>query len=51
MGITNNTAKDFQYFQDNQCLCNVYGDPSEELQKILTTFGVQLYKPFAGFSR
>jgi len=30
---------------------DVYGDPSEELQKVLTTFGVQLYKLFAGFSR
>ncbi len=30
---------------------DVYGDPSEELQKVLTTFGAQLYKLFAGFSR
>jgi quinol monooxygenase YgiN len=30
---------------------DVYGDPSEELQKVLTTFSVQLYKLFAGFSR
>ena len=30
---------------------DVYGDPSEELQKVLTTFDVQLYKLFAGFSR
>ena len=30
---------------------DVYGDPSEELQKVLTTFSAQLYKLFAGFSR
>jgi quinol monooxygenase YgiN len=30
---------------------DVYGDPGEELQKVLTAFGVQLYKLFAGFSR
>jgi quinol monooxygenase YgiN len=30
---------------------DVYGDPSEELQKVLTSFGVQAYNLFAGFSR
>ena len=30
---------------------DVYGDPSEELRKVLTTFGAQLYNLFAGFSR
>jgi quinol monooxygenase YgiN len=30
---------------------DVYGDPSKELQKVLTTFGVQLYRLFAGFNR
>ena len=29
----------------------VYGNPSEELQKVLTTFSPQAYKLFAGFSR
>jgi len=28
---------------------DVYGDPSEELRKVLTTFGAQLYNLFAGF--
>jgi quinol monooxygenase YgiN len=30
---------------------DVYGDPSEELQKALTSFGAQTYNLFAGFSR
>jgi hypothetical protein len=30
---------------------DVYGDPSEELQKALTSFGAQAYNLFAGFSR
>ena len=29
----------------------VYGDPSEELQKVLTNFSAQTYSLFAGFSR
>jgi quinol monooxygenase YgiN len=29
----------------------VYGKPSEELQKVLTSFGPQTYNLFAGFSR
>jgi quinol monooxygenase YgiN len=29
----------------------VYGKPSEELQKVLTSFGSQTYNLFAGFSR
>jgi quinol monooxygenase YgiN len=29
----------------------VYGNPSEELQKVLTSFGPQTYNLFAGFSR
>jgi quinol monooxygenase YgiN len=29
----------------------VYGNPSEELQKLLTSFGSQTYNLFAGFSR
>jgi quinol monooxygenase YgiN len=29
----------------------VYGNPSEELQKVLTSFGPQIYNPYAGFSR
>ena len=29
----------------------VYGNPSEELQKALTRFGAQTYNLFAGFSR
>jgi quinol monooxygenase YgiN len=29
----------------------VYGNPSEELQKKLTSFGAQIYNLFAGFSR
>ena len=29
----------------------VYGNPSEELQKALTSFGSQIYNIFAGFSR
>jgi quinol monooxygenase YgiN len=30
---------------------DVYGNPSEELQKVLTSFGSQTYNLFAGFSR
>jgi quinol monooxygenase YgiN len=30
---------------------DVYGNPSEELQKLLTSFGPQTYNLFAGFSR
>ena len=30
---------------------DVYGNPSEELQKALTSFGAQNFKLFAGFSR
>ncbi len=30
---------------------DVYGDPSEELQKLLTSFGAETYNLFAGFSR
>ena len=30
---------------------DVYGDPSEKLQKVLNTFGAQLYNLFTGFSR
>jgi quinol monooxygenase YgiN len=30
---------------------DVSGNPSEELQKVLTSFGPQTYSPFAGFSR
>jgi quinol monooxygenase YgiN len=30
---------------------DVYGNPSEELQKVLTSFGPQTYNLFAGFSR
>jgi quinol monooxygenase YgiN len=30
---------------------DVYGNPSEELQKALTSFGSQIYNLFAGFSR
>lgn len=30
---------------------DVYGKPSEELQKVLTGFDSQTYNPFAGFSR
>jgi quinol monooxygenase YgiN len=30
---------------------NVYGNPSEELQKVLTSFSPQTYNLFAGFSR
>jgi hypothetical protein len=29
----------------------VYGNPSEELQKVLKSFGSQTYNLFAGFSR
>jgi quinol monooxygenase YgiN len=29
----------------------VYGNPSEELQKVLKNFGSQTYYPFTGFSR
>jgi quinol monooxygenase YgiN len=29
----------------------VYGNPSEELQKVLTSFGPQTYNLFTGFSR
>jgi quinol monooxygenase YgiN len=29
----------------------VYGNPTEELQKVLTSFGPQTYNLFAGFSR
>jgi quinol monooxygenase YgiN len=30
---------------------DVYGNPSEELQKVLTSFGAKTYRLFAGFSR
>jgi quinol monooxygenase YgiN len=30
---------------------DVYGNPSEELQKVLTRFSPQIYNLFAGFSR
>jgi hypothetical protein len=30
---------------------DVYGNPSEELQKILASFNPQIYNLFAGFSR
>jgi quinol monooxygenase YgiN len=30
---------------------DVYGNPSEELQKVLASFGPQTYSLFAGFSR
>lgn len=30
---------------------DVYGNPSEELQKVLTSFGPPTYNLFAGFSR
>jgi quinol monooxygenase YgiN len=30
---------------------DVYGNPSEELQKVLTSFGSKTYNLFAGFSR
>jgi quinol monooxygenase YgiN len=30
---------------------DVCGNPSEELQKVLTSFGPQTYNPFVGFSR
>jgi quinol monooxygenase YgiN len=30
---------------------DVCGNPSEELQKVLISFGPQTYNPFAGFSR
>jgi quinol monooxygenase YgiN len=30
---------------------DVYGNPSEELQKAITSFGPQTYNLFAGFSR
>jgi len=30
---------------------DVYGNPSEQLQKVLTRFGPQTYNLFAGFSR
>ena len=30
---------------------DVYGNPSEELQKVLTSFGSNTYNLFAGFSR
>jgi quinol monooxygenase YgiN len=30
---------------------DVYGNPSEELQKVLTSFGPHTYNLFAGFSR
>jgi hypothetical protein len=30
---------------------DVYGNPSEELQKVLTSFNSQAYNLFAGFSR
>jgi hypothetical protein len=29
----------------------VYGNPTEELQKVLTSFGAQTYNLFTGFSR
>ena len=30
---------------------DVYGDPSEEVQKVLANFSAQIYNLFAGFSR
>jgi len=30
---------------------DVYGEPSEELQKVLTNLGAQAYNLLAGFSR
>ncbi|HET6779889.1 MAG TPA: antibiotic biosynthesis monooxygenase [Nitrososphaera sp.] len=30
---------------------DVYGNPSEELQKVITSLGLQTYNLFAGFSR
>ena len=30
---------------------DVYGEPSEELQKVLTSLGAQAYNLLAGFSR
>jgi quinol monooxygenase YgiN len=30
---------------------DIYGNPSEKLQKVLTSFGPQTYNLFAGFSR
>src|SRR5919197_4071116 len=30
---------------------DVYGNPSKELQKVLTSFGAQTYNLFGGFSR
>jgi len=30
---------------------DAYGNPSEELQKVLTSFGAQTFNLFAGFSR
>ena len=30
---------------------DVYGNPNEELQKVLTSFGPQTYNLFAGFNR
>jgi hypothetical protein len=30
---------------------DVYGNPNEELQKLLANFGAQTYNLFAGFSR
>ena len=38
----------------NVCMISkfeVYGNPSEELQKVLTSFSPQTYYLFAGFSR
>ena len=29
----------------------VYGNPKEELQKVLSNFNPEIYSPFAGFSR
>jgi quinol monooxygenase YgiN len=33
------------------CRFDVYGNPSEELRKVLTSFGSQTYNLFDGFSR
>jgi len=30
---------------------DVYGNPSEELKKLLASFGAEIYNLFAGFSR
>ena len=30
---------------------DAYGNPNEELQKVLTSFGSQVYNLFTGFSR